>query len=392
MTHELRMTRARTKLLLDQPWFGSLAMRLAIVADDTINPPTMNVDGVTLRYHSTFVGGLTDPELIGVLAHEVMHCALLHMFRRGARDAEQWNVAADYAINQVIVDSGMVLPDGALLDKKFTGMSADQIYSLLPSNPQPKNGGGAGQATGQFSDAPSMGKPNKNGNGNGQADADSPSMSEHDWQIAAEQATAIARKAGKLPGDVDRQIKQTQATPTDWRTILREFVAATVPSDYSWTHPNRRHIANGVYLPGTVKDNIGQLVVAVDTSGSVDQKMLSAFADELSGMLTTARPEKLHVVYCDTCIQATEQFVPGDDVQLNARGGGGTLFQPVFDWTDKGRESGELSDIKALIYLTDLECGDRPVAPDYPVLWVTPLWVRHASPGFGEVVAVDMDR
>src|SRR5437868_3445494 len=108
------MTRARTRLLLDHPWFGALAMRLQMLADES--QPTCSTDGTHLFYNSEFVASLPDSELTAIMAHEVMHCALLHCFRRGARDPEQWNRATDYAINSELQAAGFNLPSDALLD------------------------------------------------------------------------------------------------------------------------------------------------------------------------------------------------------------------------------------------------------------------------------------
>jgi len=406
MTPELRMRRARTRLLLEHPFFGTLAMRLNATRDDTINPPTMCTNGRDLIYHGPFVETLSDPELIGVYAHEVEHCALLHVFRRGTRDAYEWNVACDYAINQLLVDAGLTLPQGALIDAQYKGMSAEQIYAKRKSqgNPQPKQGKGQGQGqgkgkpcpTGTFEDAPKADSKDSGGKGssggpkpqhgqekgqeNDPGDGSGDIPTEQDWKIAAEQAAMAARKAGKMPGEADRQMRNGRQSPQDWKQILREFVAATIPSDYSWSHPNRRYVATGLYLPGMVKENTGELVLAVDTSGSIDGPMLASFNTEIQAIADEAKPEKIHVVYCDARVQKTDEFLPGDELILKAKGGGGTNFQPVFDWV----EEKEIQP-KALIYLTDLECGDRPSAPDYPVLWVAPEWANRGVE-FGEIV------
>jgi predicted metal-dependent peptidase len=371
---------ARTRLLLDSPWFGSLAMRLHVEQNDSAK--TMQTDGTRLQYNPEFVDTMTDAELTAVIAHEVMHCALLHPYRIGSRELKTWNKACDFAINSLLVAQGFTLPKGALIDPQFDGISAEQIYAILnrdqqqqsPSNQQGDGDQGKDEQPGQVI-AP---QPDQNGTGG----IASEQMTAVDWQIATEQATAIAKKAGQLPGDADRAVKANRASETNWREILRRFVEQTVPSDYSWTQPNRRYIAQGVYLPGTVRENMPRLAVAIDTSGSIGAIELELFARELTQILHEARPEAIDVIYCDTAVRHVESFSPDDpEITLSAHGGGGTLFQPVFDHVDAQGDAPA-----ALIYFTDLE-GPTPVEPEYPVLWVTTEVTALTGP-FGETVRV----
>lgn len=366
-----RVSKARTHLLLDHPWFGTLALRLKLEESDT---PTMSVDGVTLRYNEQWVSEKTDQELVAVMAHEVMHCALLHMFRGNGRDWNKWNQACDYAINPLLTAEGFVLPPEALDKQEYWGMSAEQIYSALKEDPQDGQGGSQGQGpngTGDFQPAPSGAEP-------GEAGDEVEGMSEVDWQIAAEQASAVARKAGKMSADTERAMKAARQTRTDWRAILREFIENSLPSDYSWTQPNRRYISQGMYLPGVVRENMPKIGIAVDTSGSVNAKMLEQFGAELTGILHEARPESLQVVYCDSSVKGEEEFSPEDgEVVLHAKGGGGTAFQPALDRFNEDPPV-------CVIYLTDLE-GPMPKEPIYPVLWAVPEHCR-LTPSFGQLV------
>ena len=384
-TPQSRMTAARTRLLLDFPWFGSLAMRLQIKSDPNI--PTFRTDGTTLTYNPAAVEPLTDAELTGVIAHEVMHCALLHPYRRGNRDPKRWNQATDYAINSEILKSGMKLPADALKDPQYDGLSADVIYARLakeeqkpqpnqgePGN-QPSTGEGGSQepSTGSVADAPPEPAP-----GTGQPTQ----MTESDWKIATEQANDVAKGCGKLPGGVEEKVKQARTSAQDWRQILREFVEHTVPSDYSWTSPNRRHIANGLYLPGVTKENLGHIAVAVDTSGSIDQKLLAQFCTELNAIVNEAHADGVTVLYCDSKVQRTEEFGQDEEIVLNATGRGGTAFTPVFEAVEKW----ETAPV-CLIYFTDLDAYDTPTEPEYPVLWVTDMSVTKSGL-FGQTVRI----
>lgn len=374
----VRMTAARTRLLLDFPWFGSLAMRLKI--SENPDCKTFATDGTNLFYNADFLATIPDAELTGIIGHEVMHCALLHPYRRGDRDNKLWNQAADYAINQEILNSGLKLPSDCLIDAQYSGLSAEVIYRQLQKDqqPEPEQDGepGAGDpSTGTVQDAPT-------GTQDGAGAPEKSQMTESDWKIAAEQASDVARGCGKLPGGVAEKIKQSRTAPADWREILREFVEHTVPSDYSWTNPNRRFISDGIYLPGMVKENLGKIAVAVDTSGSIDQRLLAAFCTELNSIVNDTRADGVTVIYCDSRIQKTEEFEQDQEITLDAAGRGGTAFCPVFDAVSAWENPPA-----CLIYFTDLDSYDVPAEPEYPVLWATDLAVTKTGL-FGQTVRI----
>jgi predicted metal-dependent peptidase len=179
-------------------------------------------------------------------------------------------------------------------------------------------------------------------------------------------------------GDAARAIREQVAPRLDWRDVLRRYLSAAAKSDYVWTPPNRRHITRGLYLPSLRSETLGPVVVAVDTSGSIDDVTLAAFAAEITAILDEAAPAAIHVVYCDDAIAGTETYAPGDIINLSPHGGGGTAFRPVFDWIAR-------SDIQPVcaIYLTDLEGRDFGPEPDYPVLWVS---TGSTTAPFGEVI------
>ncbi len=377
-----RITRARTRLLLDSPWFGALAMRLRIEPCETIQ--TFDVDGTTLRYSPAFADTLTDENLTAVMAHEVLHCALLHPYRRASRDARLWNEACDYAINSQLVSAGFKLPADCLLDASYADLPADVIYARLqkksqqPGQQQP--GQQPGQSTGTVEDAGQQ-QPGQQPGQTGQQQQPGQN-SASDWEIATEQANAVARGAGKMPGGIEENIDRARKTVEDWRAILREFVEHTTPSDYSWLTPNRRAIANGVYLPGMTRENLGHVAIAVDTSGSIDSRLLACFASELNAIAQESKPDRVTVLYCDSKVNRTEEFGPDEEISMRAIGRGGTRFAPVFEAIAQWDQSPA-----CLIYFTDLDSCDRPGEPDYPVLWATSLAVTELGP-FGHTVRI----
>lgn len=386
MTPEKRMTKIRTRLLLDRPWWGSLGMRLKFEADSTIK--TLATNGESVFYSPEFIATIGDDQLVAEVAHEIMHCAMLHPYRRGNRDMEDWNVSCDLAINPILKKAGFTLGKDWLLDPQFDGMAAETIYAKRQKQKQ-DNGGkqpGGAKSRDEVQDAPKPDPGNgKPADGEG-AQRQPQGMTEHDWKVAVEQANMVSKKAGNLPEDAARAARAARESEEDWIAVLREFIQDTVPSDYSWTTPNRRFIADGLYLPGIVKENTGRIAIAVDTSGSINQEMLSRFASEISAIVSDVRPEAVDVLYCDCRVKSRESFSPDDgDVVLAARGGGGTAFKPVFDALAADDEQP-----KCLLYFSDLENGrEKLTEPEYPVLWVTGSHVTAAAPNFGRVLRID---
>ncbi len=397
---EVRIQKSRTTLLLDHPFFGTLLFRLGAKPSRMVG--TMATNGISLFYNPEFVETLNAAELAGVLAHEVMHPALQHHTRRGDRNQVRWNMACDYAINPLLLDAGLTLPKDVLIDDRFRGMSAERIYNLIEeeenqegSSEQAKSKPGAG--SGAMEDKAPQGDHSANEpqapltpGGVGQVlDAPAPVGEEgppiaeqaREWQIAVEQAESVAKLAGKLPGGAVRTLEAAQSARVDWREHLRRAWSETTPADYSWMRPNRRHVWCGLYLPGITSEGVGEIAVAVDCSGSVSERQLGLFQEEIRSILAGQRPRLVHVLYFDTAVQKFETYQAGEPISLAPIGGGGTDFRPCFDWLS---ERGIVP--QTLVFLTDL-CGTFPdEAAPYPVVWASTE--RRRVP-FGQVVSME---
>lgn len=369
-----RLQQARANLVLGSPFFGLLALRLRIEACPDIE--TAVVDGVTLRVNENWVETLLDSDLKTVIAHEVMHCAMKHHTRRGGRDPKRWNRACDHAANLELKAAGFHMPEGTPCDKSYAGLSAEAIYIRLCAEPDPipGKGGAFGSGMGEVSDAPAQ-------DGNGPASEADMAAQAREWDIALSQAAQASRGAGKLPGEVDRFAKGTVREAQDWRVILRRFVDAASERQSSWSRPDRRFIGSGLYLPAKIPDGLGPVVVAVDTSGSINQTALGLFSAELNAIISDARPEAVIVIYCDTDIRRVDVAEAGEPVEISAKGGGGTSFRPPFEHVaDEGITPA------CLIYLTDLDSRRFPDDPGYPVIWAVD-GPRTAAP-FGDVIRI----
>jgi predicted metal-dependent peptidase len=379
--------------LLDHPFFGSLLFRLTGRESRSIK--TMATDGVSLFYNPDFVDTLNAATLCGVLAHEVLHPGLQHHVRRSGRDLKRWNKACDYAINPILLDAGLHLPEGVLVAGRFREMSAEQIYNQLQTEAEQESGdtgeaqkdggdgAGFGHETPRDSGVPSA--PETEG-GIGQvldapeADEETPTAEEQarEWSVAVNQAVTVAKRAGKVPAGVERSLDGAAEAAVDWRELLRRAWSETTPADYSWMRPNRRHIWAGLYLPGVVREGVGEIAIAVDCSGSVNDRQLRLFEAEVRSILEGQRPQRVYVLYFDATVQKVEIYEAGQRVALNPVGGGGTEFGPCFDWLDEHGVAPQ-----TLVFLTDLWGTFPTSAPSYPVLWASTG--RRRAP-FGEVI------
>jgi predicted metal-dependent peptidase len=379
-----RISKTRAKFLVGEPFFGQLALKL--VCKESRAVPTACTDGTYLLFNPEFCADLSDIEFKGLFAHEVMHCALRHMYRINGREHELWNIACDYAINQILIDAKFALPKGALIESRYKGQTAEQIYAYLQQNPEGRPGGKNGKggdytSTGEFTAPGSLGEDGKEADGGNATEA----LTNSDWEIAAEQAAITSKKAGKMPGGIEIAVK-TVKPQKNWKDELRNFIQKTLPSDYSWIHPNRRFVWQGIYLPGIEKENCPRIAVGFDTSGSIyaDRELCALFASEITGILHDARPEAIDIYYCDARVHRVDTYSPEDrEINFDALPGGeGTAFQPVFDEIEK-----RPNELPALaIYLTDLQ-GPAPVDPGYPVLWVTTEATTQDA-WFGETIRI----
>jgi predicted metal-dependent peptidase len=393
-----RLSAARAALVLDHPFFGALALRMNLEEETKGRTRTMATDGRSIFYDNGFVKGCSDLELIGLLAHEVMHPAMQHHTRRGDRDPGLWNDAADYAINPILSEAGFTLPGNVLNDPQYRGMTAEQIYDALN---QPRSGGDVeekGQDDNQTGDTgQETGEGDANGHGDGDVgedtdnavankpgavlDAPDPAQQEAEWQVAVKQATQAAQMMGQLPAGMVQAVDEASKPRIDWKALLRRFVQQFASADYSWRMPNRRYIAGGVYLPELRSESMPTIVVAVDTSASTSS-VLPIFKAELQSIVDECRPEATLVMMADAAVQRVDRFERDDPIEFNVEGLGGTDFRPVFEHVDR-----EQLNPACLIYLTDGD-GCFPDEPsDYPTLWAITTPNRQAP--WGETVNID---
>lgn len=426
----LRITRARTALVLAHPFFATLVLRLTLREDAGCD--TAWTDGQVLAYNPDYVTQLPMDELTGLCAHIVMHPVCGHHLHRHGRDSFLWNRACDYAINWILLDSGITLPRGYLHDERYRNKNADQIYTLLlkkqlreekqtADSPQTVADGiglGSGnslqdgdstsdelQSTSEDPSAeeqdypeqpieqpPSAGDPGMSGEvrdfdpPSQGGDKSEPGDGANDWQMALAQATNQARDMGKLPGALSRLVEELLEPQLDWQDILLRFLDQAARNDYSWMPPNRRHIHDGLYLPSMNSEQLREIVIVADTSGSISQSDFDFLAAELSAILEV-NAVRVSLLYCDAKVVDWQQLAREDlPLDIQAKGGGGTDFRPAFEWVEEQAISPA-----CLIYLSDMICDKFPAEPDYPVLWAR-IGGSGVEPPFGETLEINIDQ
>lgn len=366
------LTRARTSLLLDHFFFGRLALYLKLVERTDI--PTLAVDGKHIFYNPEFVLTLNSDLTKSAIVHEVGHCMFEHMVRRGGREPKLWNIAGDYAINEIIKTAGFALGKGWLWDAKYKGMSAEHIYDLLKQEQDEKGDGeapGAGEPGGGLCDIQD--------GGSSQAEMAEQAM---EWKIATSQAAQMAKQNGKLPKGLERFIEEQGTPQVPWREVLAQFITQLAKDDYAWSRPNRKFLGQGLYMPSLYSERMGEIAVVIDTSGSIDQPTLNAFGDEIKAIVASVRPTKTTVIYCDAAINHVDEFGADDDLQFKMHGGGGTDFRPPFMMYDE-REDKPV----ALVYLTDMYGSFPREEPEFPVLWCA---TTDQQGPFGETLRIEV--
>lgn len=394
----IRIDRARWWALTNQPFYGALAMRLPDVMDPSTE--TAHTNGREIAWNPTFVDGLSDEELRFVLLHETLHCAHQHMWRLPPDD--RGNVAGDHEINLTLQDiPDIKMPDGGLADPQYRGLACEDILGRLPE-PEPEDSGGEdGEDESQSGESgsgqsqPGKGKPDPCGSfgapaSDGQDDPQAAAQASQElrdaWDGAVIQAAQAAQAlgVGAVPGDLQRILDRIRHQSVDWRREMSDFVKDAMSTRNDWSRSTRRHAWQPVIYPRKRVDDLGLVVFARDTSGSVNDKQLSAYCALITECLSETGCSAL-VIDADAAIRDEIELAPGDECPLSAKGGGGTDFRPVFNRVDELVAMGE--HIAGIVYITDLQ-GPAPATSEIPTLW---LATSDRKPPFGRAVRIETE-
>lgn len=393
------LQRARVRLLLEHPFFGVLAIHLMEREYSEIDnkmqemlngyPATAGTDGRHLFVNPEWLDKLSEEEKKGLLAHEVMHVALGHLWpwRIGGREALVWNLAGDHVINLLLRDAGLSLPPEGLWDDKYDGLSTEQVYEILKQEQSDQGGSGSGQekpdlsmrdilppdAGGKSDSGDDSKDENSGSNGDGESGEmpigtmteDEQKQLEREWKEKMVSAAMAAKLRGKLPAGIDRLVDGLLAPKIPWQTLLQQFVNDVIRDDYDLQRPDRRFLWQGIYLPDLYSEG-AHIVVAVDTSGSISEEDTKSFLSEAIGILNSRNVTSIRLMACDAEVGLDIELNPYDPIPAVLPGGGGTDFRPVFELA----MDNPMKRPACIIYLTDLWGTFPEEPPQCPVIWV----------------------
>lgn len=351
-----KVGKAKSLLILDHPFFGTACSKRPIIYTDTV--PTAAMSGTGQMYmNPDWCAPLTVKQLMFLLAHEALHYMLSHALRLGHRDPKAWNVACDKVINDTLIDAKVgEFIDGGVTLSGARDMAAEQLYD--------ENDDGDGQGPGGIGN--DVGSP-VDDDGNPLDDSQIHQL-QAQAKIDAIQSAKAAKAVGKLPASIERLVDELVNVTTPWHIILERFMQGKVKDGYSWRRPNRRFIARNIYIPGVdYTPRMGPIVIGADMSGSIQQPEINMMNAHINRIIDTCNPEAVYVVYCDHAVQCVDEFTPEDfPVRLEAKGGGGTSFKPVFDWIDENNIEPE-----CVVYLTDGYGDQNTFTTHHETVWLT---------------------
>ena len=422
-----KVRRAILMIVHNHGFFGSLlfGMRIKQATDPRIE--TMATDGLSIMYSPNFVMELTNNEIIFVLCHEVMHCVLLHFDRGHGKDPELFNIAGDYAINLLLNDgenSVGDMPKMGLYDTKYKNWDTEQIYEFLEKDfkdnkkkmqdliDQMLDGMGKdvfkpGELSGGI-DIYGDGKEGKGegeGSGEGQNELEKASKNKQ-GNISKEQISqtwgemvrqAASKHQGSGAGNLDRFLRKITKPKVNWKAELKRFVAK-IYGKLRHKIPNRRALGRGDIDWGLKKtpSDYTDVVIAIDTSGSIGSDDLDKFASEMDGIFKERSIQKCHIIWCDSQICDVQEFDLRKNKfsieKLKPCGGLGTSFVPPFDWVQenivkKGRQPA------FMVYFTDA-FGESPNRRHYSTFADRVIWIvsNNDDPSnltFGKKILID---
>lgn len=356
-----KLITARVGLLLRASFFGNLATRLKLTnADEWCS--TAATDGRNFYYNSRFINMLKPKEIEFLFGHEVLHCVYDHFGRRGDRDPMLFNVANDYAVNGDLKKHRVgefITSVPCLYDSKFEGKSSEEIYDILYENAEKINmsdlidklldehldgeGDGEGEGDGDEKDGKGKGRP--------KLSPEERQKIKDEIKEAVLAAAAASDGAGNLPAGVKRLIQDMTAPKMNWRELLRMQLESTIKSDFTWMRASRRGWHMDAVMPGMKNDEMIDIAIAVDASGSIDERMLRDFLSEVQGIMDQFQSYKIHIFTFDTKVYNPETY-NSDNLDTicdyEVKGGGGTDFDAIYDYLKE-----EQIEPKRLVVFTD---------------------------------------
>lgn len=366
------LSKAKIQLMAkpDSAFFTTICFSLKHMFDDTVDTACTN--GKWIKFNTKFFMDLSMEERVFLMLHETMHAAYLHMVRLPAGGChDRWNIACDHVINLQLIERGFKMPSMGLADNKYIGLSAEEVYKLLPENPgkpqmQDLVSGDADGATAE-----------------GTAEAEALSREMADILVRAALQSKIAQdKPGTIPGEIELFLNRLLNPKLPWNRILQKYLQAFAKNDYTWRKPNRRFFPKH-HLPSMFSENLMNIAIAVDTSGSVTDEQFLRFVTETHSIMRMMKPEKITLVQFDTEIKSTNEIKSIQELmKVRFTGRGGTLINPVLEWVNKHKP-------QLLLVFSDGGFYFYTDTTKVPVIWLIHDNTPWTAP-FGKVIHYSM--
>ena len=384
-----KLISARVGLLLKASFFGNLATRLKLVnADEWC--ATAATDGRNFYYNTRFIEMLRPKEIEFLFGHEVLHCVYDHFGRRGDRDPQLWNIANDYCVNGDLVKHNVgekITSVPCLYDRKYDGMSSEEVYDALYENATKIDIGKLlDQMIDEHLDGEGDGDGDQDGEGKGR-----PKLTAEEKQAIKDEikeamlaAAATVDGAGNLPAGVKRLIQQLTEPQLNWRELLRMNLESTIKADYTWMRASRKGWHMDAVMPGQKPDEMIDIAVMLDASGSISESMLKDFLSEIQGIMDSFPSYKIHVVTFDTEAYNPAQY-DSDNldsmIDYEVKGGGGTDFDCIFKYL----KDEEITPRRLIVFTDGYPFGSWGDAEYCDTTWIlhgtttiVPPWGTHA--------------
>ncbi len=370
-----KLSAAKTRLILDKPFLGALVVRLPMIAVEDGWCKTTATDMVNFYFNPRYISSISLAETEFTLAHEALHCALTHFFRRRHRDKKRWDMACDYAINPILIDEGLTPIEDTLYLTEYIDMTAEEIYPLLENQSAcetpdqhlyndsalfPRERDFSKASNNNSHPLPFTDRPKPPELGNQQRD-----ILEKKWNQVLSNAATRARQAGKLSNRLTRLFDDCLRPQLPWRHLLSRFMMMRGREDYSYLRASRR---SGEAILPALKSTHLDICVFIDVSGSVSDEEIKQFISEVDAIKSHIQA-RIILHACDDKLSENGPWIfdPWQVMQLPAelKGGGGTSFIPAFDWLQQSELHADL-----VVYFTDAQ-GTFPEKPTgIPVLWL----------------------
>jgi predicted metal-dependent peptidase len=383
-----KLISARVGLLLKASFFGNLATRLKLInADEWC--ATAATDGRNFYYNTRFIEMLRPKEIEFLFGHEVLHCVYDHFGRRGDRDPQLWNIANDYCVNGDLVKHNVgekITSVPCLYDRKYDGMSSEEVYDALYENATKIDIGSLlDQMIDEHLDGEGDGDGEENeGKGRPRLSAEDKQAIKDEIKEAMLAAAATVDGAGNLPLGVKRLIQQLTEPQLNWREILRMNLESTIKADYTWMRASRKGWHMDAVMPGQKPDEMIDVAVMLDASGSISPDMLRDFLSEIQGIMDSFPSYKIHVATFDTdCYNPAQYDSDNLDsmIDYEVSGGGGTDFDCIFTYL----KDQEITPRRLIVFTDGYPFGSWGDAEYCDTTWIlhgtttiVPPWGTHA--------------